>query len=114
MSFQVFRSACDAHGVDIGLAYERLIEWIYRRIVVSEDQVIDIGASWGLHTWILADLVGGNGRVHAIEPNPEIFKQIAANATKSQLSSVIFYELGVSGCAENFGILRRSRHGWIQ
>jgi FkbM family methyltransferase len=48
--------------------------WLTRfmaRTVRPGSLVVDVGANFGYYSLLLADLVGPNGRVHAIEPNPE-------------------------------------------
>ena len=51
---------------------------IYTKIVTPGDVVFDCGANCGLHTRNLVSLVGPAGRVHAFEPNPELFATILA------------------------------------
>src|SRR5687768_8794135 len=50
--------------------YEPEVQRTLRRFVRPGDTVVDVGANMGIHTMLLADAVGPNGRVHAIEPNP--------------------------------------------
>jgi len=45
---------------------------VMRRCVRPGDVVLDIGANMGVHTVLLARLVGPRGRVVAFEPNPEL------------------------------------------
>lgn len=48
-----------------------LTRFIARRVQAGQTAV-DVGANYGYYTLLLADLVGPGGRVHAIEPNPEV------------------------------------------
>lgn len=45
---------------------------VMRRFIQAGDVVLDVGANRGLHTMLLAQLVGPQGRVFAFEPNPEL------------------------------------------
>lgn len=45
---------------------------LMRRVVRRGDVAFDIGANIGLHTLLLSQLVGAEGRVIAFEPNPEL------------------------------------------
>ena len=45
---------------------------VMRRFVQPGDVAFDIGANRGLHTMLLAQLAGPQGRVFAFEPNPEL------------------------------------------
>ncbi|MER7764269.1 FkbM family methyltransferase [Streptomyces sp. NPDC097619] len=40
------------------------------RLVPPGSVCVDIGAEYGLYTWVLADLTGPAGRVHSVEPLP--------------------------------------------
>ncbi len=53
---------------------DRKISWVCGRIVRSGDTVLDIGANIGIVSLRLAQLVGEKGKVHAFEPNPELYK----------------------------------------
>lgn len=45
------------------------------RMLVSEGQVVyDVGANIGMHTTLLASLVGSSGHVYAFEPNPAMVR----------------------------------------
>ncbi|WOX15484.1 FkbM family methyltransferase [Streptomyces sp. N50] len=59
------------------------LTWSARRMTWVEDEVagvaefvrpgdvcLDIGAEYGLYTWVLSALVGPSGRVHSVEPLP--------------------------------------------
>jgi FkbM family methyltransferase len=51
---------------------------LMRRLLRSGDVAFDIGAHIGLHTVLLAQLVGPAGAVHAFEPNPRRVAALAA------------------------------------
>lgn len=59
------------------------VTWALRRVLRPGDTVLDIGANLGLTTLISAHLVGGEGRIHAFEPQPQVAsllrKTIVAN-----------------------------------
>ena len=61
----------EAHHVN-----ERATRFVYEKIVKEGDIVLDCGANLGLHCRPLSKLVGSLGKVHAFEPNPDLFKGI--------------------------------------
>ena len=57
--------------------YEVAEQEIMRRLVMPGEVAFDIGANLGIHTVLLAQLVGPDGRVFAFEPNPEMHSNLA-------------------------------------
>ncbi len=57
---------------------EQATRVIYSKLARSGDTVIDCGANHGDHTRILSSLVGPKGRVHAFEPNFELYPLLLA------------------------------------
>ena len=51
---------------------------IASKVVKPGDTVFDCGANVGFHTFHLSELVGPSGRVHAFEPNPELWRHFVA------------------------------------
>jgi len=49
---------------------------------------VDCGANWGLHTLLLSRLVGPNGRVLAVEANPENQRLIMRNLSVNGIQNV--------------------------
>lgn len=74
-------------GHDKGLAPHLLLDgfWEYWgtefvcRNLGRGEVALDVGASYGYYTAVLADLVGPEGRVHAFEPNPGLHALLARN-----------------------------------
>jgi FkbM family methyltransferase len=52
-------------------------QMVMRRFVSEGDKVFDIGANFGVHTALLAQLAGPGGRVFAFEPNAELLPALA-------------------------------------
>lgn len=74
----------------------RALEYVYHlpQIVKQGDKVIDIGANLGYYTCPLADLVGEEGRVYAVEPVPVIFSVLKRNVGKRRNVELLNYALG--------------------
>ncbi len=74
----------------------RALEYVYHlpQLVKQGDKVIDIGANLGYYTCPLADLVGENGRVYAVEPVPVIFSVLKRNVGKRSNVELLNYALG--------------------
>ncbi len=77
---------------------------ILDQFVSAGDWVIDIGANVGHYTRKLSDLVGPRGRVIALEPVPETFALLAANASLFRHSNVTLLNLAASDQAALVGI----------
>jgi FkbM family methyltransferase len=50
--------------------------------------VYDIGANYGMHTLLMARLVGASGHVYAFEPAPGIFSGLSENIERNRLGQV--------------------------
>lgn len=74
----------------------RALEYVYHlpQLVKKGDTVIDIGANLGYYTCPLADLVGEEGRVYAVEPVPVIFSVLKRNVGKRKNVELLNYALG--------------------
>ena len=72
------------------------MEYVYHlpQLVKQGDKGIDIGANLGYYTCPLADLVGENGRVYAVEPVPVIFSVLKRNVGKRRNVELLNYALG--------------------
>lgn len=74
----------------------RALEYVYHlpQLVNEGDSVIDIGANLGYYTCPLADLVGAEGRVYAVEPVPVIFSVLKRNVGSRKNVELLNYALG--------------------
>ncbi len=92
---------CLAMAWDIrtGIWYEPELKLI-PHAVQPGDNVIDIGANYGLYTYHLSKRVGDSGRVYAFEPIPFTFSTLTAVAKLLRFKRV---ELIAKGCDEKEG-----------
>lgn len=80
--FSIFASVDDlavGNHVVIGRAYEPAVAAVLRRHVKPGMAVVDVGANIGYLTMLLAALVTPQGRVVAIEPNPDNVRMLEAS-----------------------------------
>lgn len=79
-----------------GLKYEPQTTQYVMNSVKEGDTVIDIGASLGYYTLILARLVGPSGTVYAFEPLPNYFKILKRNVQANGYDNVVLVNKAVS------------------
>jgi len=69
-------------------SYEKHFAELFSYLVRPGDRCVDVGANVGVHTVRLARLVGQNGEVIAIEPDPEVARRIHRNIAINGLTNV--------------------------
>jgi FkbM family methyltransferase len=80
------------------------VTWACQRLVRPGDVVLDIGANIGLVTFVLADLVGPRGQVHAYEPNPRLCDLIERSRQRNGADNVTLHRVAV-GAREGHAVL---------
>lgn len=68
--------------------YEPNVSGIFRQIVKPGMHLLDVGANIGFYTMLGASLVGPNGKVWAVEPNPNNVRMILASRAKNGFEHV--------------------------
>ena len=78
----------------------RALEYNYHlpQLVRKGDVAIDIGANLGYYTRPLADIVGNEGEVYAVEPVPVIFSVLERNVRGCKNVHLLNYALGKEEC----------------
>ncbi|HQP73223.1 MAG TPA: FkbM family methyltransferase [Acidobacteriota bacterium] len=61
---------------------------LFRQLLRTGHVVIEVGAHIGTHTLVFSRLVGGEGTVHAFEPQPEIYRTLCANMALNRRANV--------------------------
>lgn len=96
---------------DYGLAplfgrWEPQAQRLMERNIHSGSATYDIGANYGVHTLLMARLVGSLGHVYAFEPVPEIVAHLRENVRLNGFSNVTCVELALGDCAGAVGFAR--------
>jgi FkbM family methyltransferase len=86
--------------------HEMDVDWMCRRLLGPGDVFLDIGACFGCHTLTAARLVQPNGRVYAIEPQPDMFAALSANLRCNGIGNVDMENLALSDRAESVELHR--------
>lgn len=75
----------------LGIKKEILVDKVYERIAELKEgmTVIDVGAHVGIFTFHASELVGKNGLVVAVEPDPEAYRMLLENIEDSHSSNVV-------------------------
>jgi len=60
------------------------------------ENFMDIGANTGYYSILVADLVGQNGKIISIEPNPNAFQRLLHNIKSNDLSNIIALNIALS------------------
>lgn len=77
------------HEIFIKKSYDKNIN------IKNGDIILDVGASIGWYSCKISETVGENGKIIALEPNPENFKYLKKNIDKNNLKNIIPLNLGV-------------------
>ncbi len=72
---------------------------------------VDVGANWGYFTLLAANLVGRNGRVLSLEPDPRHFKSLSANVARSELNQVTALQIAAADEAGTLSLAGYDEHG---
>ncbi len=66
---------------------------LFRDSLVPGATVVDVGASIGLYTLLASRVVGPNGKVVALEPDPRAYAQLRANIAANGSTNVVTLRL---------------------
>lgn len=68
---------------------------LFRLLLRPGDVVVEAGANFGAHTVPMAQMVGPQGRIVAVEPQRLVFQAMVANVALNSLSNVIALQAGL-------------------
>ncbi len=68
--------------------YEPLETSLVRQLLKPGALFVDVGANWGYFSLIGSVLVGGSGRVVALEPDPSLFEELELNVRVNEFNNV--------------------------
>jgi FkbM family methyltransferase len=75
------------------------VSLVVDRLLRPGDNVLDIGANWGLVTIQAARRVQATGHVHAIEPQERLVAYARGSVDRNSFSNVTFHEVALSDAA---------------
>ena len=79
-------------------AYEEPVARMFRRILRPGDTFLDIGANEGYFSILAGHLAGGNGRVHAFEPQSRLQRVVKRNFTLNGMANSARVHRCALGC----------------
>ena len=68
---------------------------MFKQLVRPGDMVVEVGATLGAHTVLLARLAGAAGAVLAFEPQPILFQIMCANLALNNITNVVAEQKGL-------------------
>lgn len=89
-------------------SYEPQLAELFRHLVRRGDRCVDVGANIGVHTIRLARLVGRNGDVIAVEPDPDVVWRTQRNIMLNGLANVRVISAAASDLAGEMRLYRPS------
>ena len=108
------QSGCAAQVYNRRYSSPEVVDWM-GRLLKPGMTFVDVGAHIGEYSLIAAALVSQLGRVHAIEPQPDMAELIGKNAVLNQLSWVTVQCSAVANRAGKAQFTRdvRGKGGWL-
>ena len=76
--------------------WEPHVEQVIRRVLAPGSVIVDVGANVGWFAALASSIVGADGHVYAIEPNPDNARLIAHTINRNKLSNVHLVPLAFS------------------
>lgn len=76
--------------------FDRAITAILRRVLRPGDVCWDIGANYGVYALTAARLVGPNGAVHAVEPQPQLAEMLHRSAARNGYQHLSVHAVALS------------------
>lgn len=76
--------------------YDPKITRILNRILRPGDNVVDIGANFGLISLLSANLVGNRGAVHAFEPQVDLAALVESSASDNEYDQLVVHPIALS------------------
>lgn len=86
----------DSMELAINGNYEPVETYLIRKLVKPGDSVVDVGANIGYFTLIMAQIVGGDGKVLAFEPDKKLFNILTKNIENNGYRNVVLFNKGLS------------------
>lgn len=85
-----------SHTLYLNNVWEPFETQLIRKLINSEDIVVDIGAHIGYYTLLTSKLVGKKGAIYSFEPDPDSFKLLKKNVEENNLTNVTLIKKAVS------------------
>jgi FkbM family methyltransferase len=81
---------------------------LFSVLIGAGDRCIDVGANIGIHTVRLARLVGRDGEVTAVEPDPDLLRRLQRNVSLNDVANVRVAQAAASDCRGDMPLYRPS------
>ena len=92
---------CDRHTYFLGRYYELATQLVLQSILKPGDRFVDVGANHGMISMLGAYLVGKDGRVDSIEPNPGCIERIQEHIQQNNIAHIHIHECAL-GSVQTF------------
>jgi FkbM family methyltransferase len=76
--------------------WEPRLQHLLAQLLREGDVVFDVGANYGIHSLLMARLVGGSGKVYSFEPHPQIFRSCIENIGLNGFQNVEVLDIALS------------------
>jgi len=76
--------------------YEPMVKKLIAAFALPGSTMIDVGANVGIHSLVMAQVVGASGRVYAFEPHPKIYRRLKENSVLNNFWWCIAEQMALS------------------
>lgn len=93
-----------------GRYYDQANQLLIHKLLRSGDTYVDIGANLGIHSLAASRVVGDDGLVIAVEPNPDTCSHLKSHLVINQIRNVRVFNVGLSDTAGDLELNGLSKH----